>query len=115
MTSATLEFFKRDQKVMVLYNLSEMTLTDFCRLDEARIILVKMCRAVLRKEGKPGPCRNTACLRETESGHEAVLPETCDYLRIVGDFIHRHLLGHDDMLDVIVSGNSESVRFQTEK
>jgi hypothetical protein len=111
MKTTTLEFSKANDRIMVNYNFESITLTQFCRLEGAKTILVKMCCAIRRQCKEENPCGNPVCIQAINKG----LVNCNNYIETVGTFIKNHFLKNDIVIDVIISEDSDRVDFNIEE
>lgn len=111
MPATTLEFFLKENIPYISMNSRNMTLGEFSEEPGSRKVLYKICKAIL--QGYPGEnrCENPVCMQYPNG--EFHFP--CDAMTIVGNFIRKHFLEHDRILDAVVSENSDYVTFNFEK
>lgn len=111
MPATTLEFFLKENEPFVSVNSKSMSLNDFSLLPGSKLILIKICKAILQDHTNETPCENPVCMQYPNQ--EFRYP--CNAMGIVGNFINNHFLEHDRILDVIVSEFSDHVTFNFEK
>jgi len=92
----TIEFWKSEDKVMVEYNLKTMELGEFMHLSDTAKILDMIYNKIILE-----------------------FPKEVDFkqskLEIVAFFIKRHFMEKDKAFDVLVLGNGNIVKFNSEK
>jgi hypothetical protein len=110
MKTTTLEFSKSNDRIMVNYNFETISLGDFCRLADAKEVLIIICNAIRRQYKEENPCSNPVCIQTIHKG----MVKCNDYMETVGAFIKNHFLKSDIVFDVIISDNSDHVDFNLE-
>lgn len=111
MAAITLEFYLKEGVPWVNFDRVPMTLEEFTSVPGSRLAVLKLCKTILRDYRDESSCENPVCLQYVNQDFHF----PCDAMNIVGNFIRKHLLDRDRMLDAVVSENSDYVKINMEK
>lgn len=105
MSAATLEFYVSNDEIRVMYNLKKISFSEFLALDGTKPLIQKICKAIKKQYPDENTCQDQFCMKTDQGDFQ------CHSGSIVGKFIKKHFLKRDKFFDLLISENSDYVRF----